>query len=503
MNLIETDAFQEKKTAKMKKSLIIIVVLIIILLILAGVVWVFSQKVAKEQLKLTIDGVAKSVNSEIIFVKDEKIYTSIKDIAELIGYKQYNGEYKQYTEDLTKCYVTNTKELVTFASGSSEIRKYSLLDSQTDSQTFDIGEMVTSQGSKLYINQEGLKRAFNILISYTKSNNTVTIATLPYIASTYGTQITNSAVTSATCSFGESVLFNNQKALLYNYIIIKDPTTKLYGMASLNEPNTPIISARFSKIEFVEGINDFIVTTEDNKVGILGNDAVTKVKPTYEKIKEIDKDLGLYLVVSNNKQGVINQNGKIIVYQDYDQIGLDSSYSDTNIKNRYLIYDNCIPVKENEKWGLFDKNGNKILPLEYNQIGCTSVNTSDKNSKGIILIPTINAIVFGEDFTNESTGSKVRKYGLVNSAGEIMTQMVFDGAYETTIENNTTYYMTYQNQAIDIVSFWQEQIAKRQETTNNDENTTSSNSIAKNETYNVNNDLNSVSNNEIKSNVLQ
>lgn len=187
------------------------------------------------------------------------------------------------------------------------------------------------------------------------------------------------------------------------------------------------------------------------------------------------------MVTSNQKQGVINQNGKIIVYQDYEQIGLDSTYTgDTNVTNRYLLYGNCIPVESNKKWGLFDKNGNKLLACDYDAIGCSTTNSTDKNTNGIVLIPALNAIVVAKDTTLNN--AKVRKYGLVDSSGQAITQLSLDNAYATTVEGTTTYYMTYQSQAIDIVNYILEQRAKQKEQTAG--NTTISNTTISNTTVN-------------------
>ena len=67
--------------------------------------------------------------------------------------------------------------------------------------------------------------------------------------------------TSKNTNFSEEVLFNNQKALLYNLVVVVDPDTKLYGVASLESPTVPIIGTRYSSLEFMEGNNDFIAKT--------------------------------------------------------------------------------------------------------------------------------------------------------------------------------------------------------------------------------------------------
>ena len=477
MDLLQENPIKDNKTKKLKASLIVIFVLIAVLAIVAIILYFYGKKVATEQFKVYIDQTQNTKLSSnpnnMFLIEDGKIYTSIMGIAEYVGYKAYNGEYKSYSEDTTSCYVTNSKELVTFSSGSKTIRKYPQLG-DSESQTFDIGEEVQARGNNLYICQDGLQRAFNLTVNYDIQKNTVNIVTLPYLSSLYEKTIKKASLSDNTLS--EEIVFNNQKALLYGYIVIKDPDTKLFGVASVQNSSfdnaSAIITERYKTVEFVEGINDFIVMTSDNKYGIIGNNGITKVKPTYDKIQEIDKDIGLYLVTSNSKQGVINQNGKIIVYQDYDQIGLSESY-DPNVTNKYLLYNNAIPVMRNKKWGLIDKNGATILNVEYDGIGC-NLNTNQSNTNGTVLIPELDGIVIEKDI--QENNSKVKKFGVVSSEGNLMVNIVADSAYATTLENKTTYYLNVQNQVIDIVNFWYEQKAKDNNKGQGTTNSTNNNS---------------------------
>lgn len=453
MDLIQENPVKENKTKKLKTSLIIIFVLIAILIIVAIVIYVFSRKVAEDQFKVFLDGTRSydMAKENIFLIEDGKVYTSIKAIAPHIGYTIYNGEYKQYSEDTTNCYATNQKEIVTFSTGKDSIRKYPQLG-QSESQSFDLSEEITTRGNTMYICEDGLERAFNLSLSYDINENSVTIYTLPYLTSVYEKQITNASLTKSELS--DSIIFNNEKALLYNYVVIKDKSNGLFGVALYKDGTTStVITERYKSVEFIEGINDFIVVSTDNKYGIIGSDGITKVKPAYDMIQEIDKDIGLYLVSSNGKQGVINQNGKIIVYQDYDKVGLDGEIQDINVTNRYLLYNNCIPVQLNKKWGLIDKNGEVILPLEYDGIGC-QLDSNQTNTTGIVLIPELKGIVIERDFINES--DTIRKYGVIDSTGTGIVNIVADSAYATTISNKTTYYLNIQNQIIDIVSYYYE-----------------------------------------------
>ena len=129
MDLIPENPIKVKNNTKSKVSvpLIIVIVLMVILIIVAVIVWMYVQKLQTELFKVKIDEVSnsKATNEDGLFlIQDGKVYTSISNICPYLAYTYYPGGYKQYSEDKTKCYVNNSKEIVTFASGSNEIIKY-------------------------------------------------------------------------------------------------------------------------------------------------------------------------------------------------------------------------------------------------------------------------------------------------------------------------------------------------------------------------------------------
>ena len=470
-----------KKVTGIKIGFIIVVILIILLIIAAGAIWIYSQQILSSQFKFDLDGKRQSNYSESLFLfQNDKVYISIRDIAPLLGYNVYNGGYGEYTEDKSKCYVNNSKEIVSFETNSDKIYKYSVTSSgNSEGQSFDIDSPILSSGSNMYISSDGLVRAFNVRFDYNTGNNEVSIFSLSYLANYYSGQITNAAITTSTSGLSESVIYNNQKALLYNLVVIKDDTTKQYGVASLANPTNTIIGTRYSSIEFMEGSNDFIVKTSDNKMGIIGSDGITKVRLEYDDIKELDKNLGLYLVTSNNKQGVVNSNGKVIVYQDYDQIGLPNTINDSNVTNKYILMDNCIPVKRNNKWGLIDINGNEIAPLQYDGFGCDA-DSSDSRYSDVLIIPDLNGIVVELDEVNGNT--KTKKYGVVTSDGNLFINIVLDSIYSVTAQGETTYYATFQGQVLDLVDFVRQQTESYEQ--NNANNSGTENNTNTNETTN-------------------
>ncbi len=328
------------------------------------------------------------------------------------------------------------------------------------------------KGENLYISSQGLSRAFNLNISYDATTNTVIIQTLPYLTTYYEGAITTASLEKS--KFSDQVKFNNEKAILNNLIVVQDEGTTLYGVDLISNDGTlnSVITPRYTQVEYMEGTEDFIVTTEDKKVGIIGSDGITKVRPDYDKIEIIDKNAGLYLVTSSNKQGVINSNGKIIIHQDYDTIGLNAdSYDDANVTNRYLLFGNAIPVSLNDKWGLIDKNGETIVPVEYNGIGCKEVpDTGNRNTNPVVVIPDIKGIVVEVDNEEQNNNTVTRKYGIVSNLGEPMINVVLDNVYSTTIADVTTYYVTFQNQALDIVNWWYEEQSRQNNENNSQDN---------------------------------
>lgn len=485
MDLMDTIPDNNKKVTKIKMWFIIVMVLIVILIIAAAAVWIYSQSLIKNRFKFYIDGTKQSKYEDNTFIYDgDKMYISIQDIASFLGYQTYNGGYKQYTEDKTKCYITNAKEGVAFEANSNKMYKYNLLETGNDeSQAFTMNEPIKTYATNLYISSEDLARAFNIMVNKEQETNTFSIFTLSYLTDYYSKQVQNSALIADGNNFTEKVKFNNQKAVLYDMMIVKDPTSNLYGVVTISNPANIIIGARYSGIEFMEGSNDFIVKTKEGKVGIIGSDGVTKVKLEYDDINEIDKNLGLYLVTSNNKQGVVNKNGKIIVYQEYDEIGLPNVINDEKVTNKYILFDNCIPVKRNNLWGLIDLNGNTILPIEYEGLGCSADTAKDSRASDVLVIPEINGIVVEKDERKDN--SNIRKYGIINSDGKLIINIVLDSIYSITSQGKITYYGTVQNQLIDIVEYLKKQQSGEENGTINTENNNTVNNTT-NQTVNEN-----------------
>ena len=173
MNLLENEEMIQKKK-KTKTIMIIIVSLIALLLIICGILLFLILKAEKETLKLSIDNSSKSFSSDLFVIEDGKVYVAIKDFASLMGYTAYNGDYKtKYSEDTTKCYISNTNETASYSLNSSTMYKKATINE--DYEYFTIDEPVRLINNKLYVIASGMALGTNSIIQYNSDNNKISV----------------------------------------------------------------------------------------------------------------------------------------------------------------------------------------------------------------------------------------------------------------------------------------------------------------------------------------
>ena len=440
-------AYEQENNKKTKKIMKFIIITILLLLIISIGLFITIQYLLSMQFRFELDQKAVSQYSSDLFVfEEDKVYVSLKDISDMINYDYYNGGYKQYSEDITSCYLEGENEVATFEEGSNTI--YKTPSNILDYEVFTIKDPVKMINNKLYVTTEGLSIACNLQISYEKSKNELVIYTLPFLNNYY---TTNSKYTAIYKNF------NNQKAVLYNLLVMQNVENTdqsysendiRYGIYTLE--GKEVVGMKYTNIEFIESKKEFLVTTEENKVGILTAEGETKVKPQYDDLKQIDKDLNLYLATNNNKKGVIEKNGKILIYLEYDEIGVDTAeFANNNIKDPYLLFDNAIPVKQNGKWGLYDKTGKLILPVQYEDIGCIANN---KNLNNILIIPDVEGIVIAEEYELEEN-KKIVLYGIVDAYGKTLVPAGLETLYSVTSNGREEYTMIHNGTSYDVIDY--------------------------------------------------
>ena len=343
-----------------------------------------------------------------------------------MGYESYNADYKnRYSEDTTNCYISSTDEIASYSLNSNTM--YKKVPQNDDYEYFELEDPVRLINNKLYVTAEGMQIGTNSLIQYNENNNQISVLSLDYVVNYYASRFENSEV---ALEDGEAD-FNNKKALLHDLVVVIN-TDGYYGV--YNTSGQEVIGTKYTSLSFKEDSEEFTVTTEEGKMGILSADGTTKIEPNYTEIKKISTDLNYYLVSNNNQYGVINENGNIVIYLEYDKIGIDeSTFSANGIENPYILLDSCIPVQQDGKWGLFDTNGRQILPIAYDDIGCTVGSQSNRTTNNVVIIPQYNAIVVG----NED------QYGIISTTGEEYVPMLLDSVYSITNAGEEIYHMTF------------------------------------------------------------
>ncbi len=431
----------EKRNNIPKILLILIAIISVIIIIIVGGI-IYIQQTA---FRIYIDGKVVNLPKDTIIIEETgKIYISIKDIAEYLGYKYHNGEYKLYSEDVNKGYVDCNSETASFFLNSNKISKV-VPDQTRDYEDYIIEDPVISRNGKLYCSPEGVKIGFNVTFTYNKEKN-IQIFTLPYLITYYETAMSKQGYEKIS-----ELTFENQKAILYGMFVVKHPNA-LYGV--ITNDNKEIISPKYKNMQFNENAREFYVMDTTNKVGIVTEDGRTKINLLYDEIEMLDKQTGLYLVQSNKKYGVLGNTGNIVIHLEYDQIGVDTvKFQNNNIKNKYLLLDNIIPVYRNKKWGLFDKTGKLLVDTEIDIMGYNYSNQGNITGKvvnNLLIIPSYKAIVVGKTF------DKINRYAIYDYEGNQIIPYALDSAYSITDAGVETYYMENNNKVINIEQYIEE-----------------------------------------------
>ncbi len=484
---IEKDIIRQKEKKGAKTATIIGILITITIIAVIAIIFLMLSMRGKK-LSVVVDGQIVNVTEDtFIFTEDEKIYVSIKDIAPYVGYEAHNGEYKVDIEDKNKMYVEaiDGTETTSFYLNSTTLSKVEP-NTNDDYENVIIKEPVTLVNDKMYVIDQGFILGFNVLMTYNKEKNQITINTLPNLVKYYETNIAEYGYAKISSDF------NNQKALIYGLIVASKENTEKFGVIDIQ--GNEILSPRYNKIEFVESTGEFIITNSSDKVGIAYSDGKAKITVAYDEIKVMDSNLGLYLVNSNKKYGVIDSSERTIIYIEYDQIGIDvSKFPNDNIKNQYILYNTMIPAKINGKWRIFDVKGNRVNQNEYDNVGFISGNSSDKVNGNALTIGDTGTIVVG---SNEL-------YGGVDVKGNELIPLRFEKIYSATSAGKTSYYILHNGKdynAIDYIDVMKKQLGYEDETENTLDSNKQDNDQG-NSNQNTNEVQNQITTNEVNNEV--
>lgn len=412
-NPIKNKEKNNNKTIKM-----IVIAIAIIFIIIIGII-IAMMYLKSSTMKLYIDGSQKNYQ-ESYFQIDEnnKIYISIQDMAGLLKVQYFNGTYGKISEDTSNGYVNfSDKEIVIFEANSNKIYKMHKEGNEEKYSYMYLDENIKFSNGKLYATPDGIMKILNVSFDYNKDIN---IYTLEYLNKYYTGKIEEYEYKKISDEY------LNQIALKNNILIVEKENGK---KGIIKTDGTEIAGAKYTTIQYMENTGEYLVSI-GNKYGIINNQGKSKIDLAYDEIKVLDEDLGLYVVKQDNKYGVLNSNADIIIHMEFEEIGIDKSlYKDSDIKNEYLLFDNCIVVKRDNKYGIYNKGGKLILPMEYDGIGCVVGTSSSRSARNVVVVNEYEAIVIKKD----------KYYGLINSTGKSLIPCALDTIYSITTEGKTNY----------------------------------------------------------------
>lgn len=421
MELYDEDVEQKKSKAPMIIGICIAILVVITILIIVGILYLKMSITT-----ITIDGI-RNTDIEKLFYIDEnesgqELYMPIIKIASSFGKEGFNGDYKEKSEDKTKCHVVSENETAMFTKDSNTLIKIS---NNSEYEYIELDKPVIEIDGELYTTIQGIEKAFNVSFSTDQTLKNIDIYTMSFLVDYYAKQFSIEEY---------STEFSDMKAIMEGRLIISE--NKKYGVIDVINKKY-ILEPKYESISYLPSTLDFLIKN-NGQYGIVTKDAETKVKTVYDEIKTMDIQKGLYIVKQNGAYGVINTSGDVIIEPEYKQIGIDANkYIQNGVDNQYILLDEIVPIKnEQNLWGFFNIKGEKIVDFIYTGVGCQS--TPASNSYVAIVIPSYKTIVVEKD----------KKYNLVTTAGkELINGYILDSVYLkiNASTEQTEFYMTSNN----------------------------------------------------------
>lgn len=466
MNIIE-EGFQNEHEKKHKTGITIILIAIVLVICMIIGIISYLAYIKNTELRVILNNQSNAKIKELLVIEnDGTIYIPIKEIASYLEYESYNGEYGNKSEELSKCYVQCENEIANFSLGSNKIYKLDLTKDEENYEYVYTKNPVKAINGVLYATSEAIEKAFNISFEYDKDKNRIYIYTTPYLVELYTPKVLDYGYTEI------SDIFVNKKAITQADTLIVKSDKEKYGAIDLS--GNTILEVKYDDIEYLPNTGDFLVKSNE-KYGIVSKSKETKIQIIYDSIKLMDSDSQLYVVQKDGKYGVLDFNGKVKIYIENDEIGIDiSNFAQNGIKNNYILADNLIPVRKDKYWGLFNKNGNQVVEFKYDSLGYIASN--NKDALNLLVIPDYNVLVACKD----------KKYTLLNSLGQELFATVADDIYMTINGGQTYYYIIANNNQMNAIEFLDSIGIKNK---NQQKNTTSGQENSENEinTNNTNN----------------
>ena len=222
-----------------------------------------------------------------------------------------------------------------------------------------------------------------------------------------------------------------------NYYLIRDKKNSLRGVYSLlgNQFVVPCEYKSFSKLRN----NNLYKVNNDKGYNLITIDNKTVFKNWYQELHTI-RDSKNFIVKLNDKMGIIDENEKVIVPIEYQNIR-SSRYNDGS----YLA------INKEGKYGCIKANGEVSLPFEYDFINTSYSNslTSKQGDKcGMIQVNNgspheivtceYDAIIVDKE---SLLVKKNDKFGILDSYGKLIAPCVYESIEKIVFKNYSSNYI--------------------------------------------------------------
>ena len=481
MRLIDEEEVQAQKIKNQKTKRLIIISIVLLLVLCSGIIALIAYRIANPtQITTYIDGVKVNNFDQILdFSTDEngetQIYIPIRDFASYLNavntefkYQTFKGDYNPKTEEDNKCYVyRDGYEVAMFTKKSKTIYKLNLQEKSEEYEECTTDKDIFENYGKLYASVDGIEKGYNVSFSYDEKKKIVTIYTLDYITNQHKAALEGKTI----ANYGEmevSEKYSDCKSIFDGLIIVQASNGK-YGIIRTTDYSSFVLEPQYDDISYISDSETFLVSS-NSKVGLFTKDGKRKIDLVYDKITSMGQDSKLYAVETNGMHGVVDENGKIIIYPEYNQVGTDvSSFSYTGIKNGYILLNKLIPVEQDDMWAFFDLTGKRVSDgFKYKNIGCASVKNGN-NIYPLLQIPDYNVIVVSDEED---------KYAFMDTTGnDSILNFLFDEIYIKVSEGEETYWMTFRGKEYEVLKYLKQSNVKQNtlETVTNAINTTNAN----------------------------
>ncbi|MBQ3409209.1 MAG: WG repeat-containing protein [Clostridia bacterium] len=468
MTLVDERELQNEKE-KNAKLFKLIIKIIIVLVIVVAVLLICRTIAKKRTFKCFVDDKQNTSVKDSIMYKDSKgkvyiengkVFISIRELSNTLGYQFYNSEYKKKGEDKSKCQVQVDNIYTSYIAGSNKIYR-AIITNPTDEEEsnsnnsnnqdgfqeieeaknvefeyFTVEDSIKYENDELYASIEAIQIGFDITIKYDGSNNSLTIQTLDYLEGKAKNARTDYAPSS-------EYSYKNKRLLKYGMTVVKD-TQGNYGVASYTnteKAGTYVASCKYSQLDFNEGTSTLAtITNNDNKAGLLylnieNQEVVKNITSEYQELREMTDGFNYFLVKQSGKYGIINENGNVIIPVIFDEIGIEEEdYSDITCK--YILDGKYVPVKLNGKWGLYSIEGIKIIEPQYEEVGCNLA----QNGDSVVIIPNIKDGITGIVFLYNREKAF---YGLYNADTGERIAISLTEVFKKVENGEENYYINY------------------------------------------------------------